>query len=169
MFRVVGDSIVKWELYKNEDVFNKFPLEEWNLMVTDVYSEKEWQKLVSKYRDWVRCYIMRTCNDNKEIAFAYLYNEDGQFKTVSFHGGGWNKSIYHTMLYYRGAIVLIKALLDIGIKVQTSCLVDNKTAFRFLKSIGFVNYRTSDTYHYFWINKKRLYNSKIYKRFSIYY
>ena len=72
-----------------------------------------------------------------------------KFKTVSFHGGGWNKSIYHTLLYYRGAAILIKALLNFCIKVRTSCLISNKTAYRFLKSIGFVNYLNSKNYHYF--------------------
>ena len=163
MIRGVCDSIIKWELFNNEDIINKFPLDEWNLIVTDIYSQKEWQEFIYEYSNLVCCFIMRTCYDNKEIAFAYLYNEDGKFKTVSFHGGGWNKSIYHTLLYYRGAVILIKALLNFCIKVRTSCLISNKTAYRFLKSIGFVNYLNSKNYHYFWINNNRLEKSRIYK------
>ena len=58
---------------------------------------------------------------------------------------------------------MIEYLLNQGRKVRTSCFVGNDRALRFLTSIGFVKYHTSDNYHYMWINIKRLQNSKIYK------
>ena len=60
-------------------------------------------------------------------------------------------------------IRLVESLLNDGLKVRTACLISNTIAYRFIKSAGFVNYRNSDTYHYFGINKKRLYSSRIYK------
>lgn len=92
--------------------------------------------------------------------------EDDKGKIVSFHGGGWGKSVANTLLFYRGMICLVESLLNDGLKVRTACLKGNTVAYRFIKSAGFVNLRNSDTYHYFWINKKRLYSSRIYKKFN---
>lgn len=160
----IRDKFIKWEPYAgNNQICSRFSLEEWHKMVADIYSDRDWQQFLSEYSLFVKCYILYCCNDSTPIAFAYVMQEDEKGKIVSFHGGGWDKSIGLTLLYYRGMIRLVESLLDSGLKVRTTCLKDNLTALRFLRSGGFVNYRTGDKYHHFWINKNRLKSSKIYK------
>ena len=132
-------------------------------MVADINSDRDWQQFLSDYSLLVKCFVLYRKADDTPIAFAYIMEEDDKGKIVSFHGGGWGKSIANTLLYYRGMIRLVESLLNDGLKVRTACLISNTIAYRFIKSAGFVNYRNSDTYHYFWINKKRLYSSRIYK------
>lgn len=161
------DNIVEWRPYiAGQEICNRFPIDEWHKMVADIDSDEDWEQFLSEYPQFVKCYVLYRINDNEPIAFAYTMQEDEHGKVVSFHGGGWNKSISHTFLYYRGMTVLVEILLNCGFRVRTACRKENLTAYRFIKSAGFVNYRNSDTYHYFWINKKRLYNSKIYKKFK---
>ena len=160
----IRDKFIKWESYAgNNKICERFPPKEWHKMVADIHSDRDWKQFLSDYSHFVKCYMLYRCNDNTPIAFAYIMQEDEKGKVVSFHGGGWDKSISLTLLYYRGMIRLVEALLDCGLKVRTTCLKENSTALRFLKSGGFVNYRTSDKYLNFWINKNRLKSSKIYK------
>lgn len=160
-----GDNIIKWDNYNQEITCNKFSFEEWHKIVTDIDTEEDWKSFLVNYSDLVECYILKDVDCNDTIGFVYLYNESIPNRIVSIHGGGWEKSMRFSLLYYRGIIILIENLLNKGIKVRTSCLVDNGRALRFLKSVGFVIYRTSDTYVQMWINEKRLKNSTIYKRF----
>ncbi len=111
----------------------------------------------------MKCYVMYTCTDNKAIAFLYIYNEDKASNIVSIHGGGWGKSFHLSLLYYRGLILMIQYLWQQGFRVRTSCMVENKRAYRFLQSVGFVIYRSTDTYIYMWINEKRLKGNRMYK------
>ena len=83
MFQTLNDSVIRWDLFNNEDIFSKFKPNEWSLIVSDIYSQQEWQNFINDYCDLVCCYVMRTCRDNREIAFAYLYNEDGIFEQVT--------------------------------------------------------------------------------------
>ena len=164
MLSFVEDAVVRWELYRGEALCDRFPIDQWRLMVTEIETDKEWRDFVDKYKDFVRCYILRSVSDNEEVAFVYLYNESGNFDIVSIHGGGWDRSIKSTMYYYRGLILMISSLIAEGRKVRTSCYIDNIRAFRFLRSVGFVPYMRSQTTIYMWINEKRLKNSSIYKR-----
>ncbi len=163
MFLPIKDSVIKWEEYNNEELFKNFSFDDWNLIVAGVETSEEWSDFLNTYRNWVKCYVLRTCLDGKVLGFVYLYNEKGNFETVSVHGGGWGKSLSHTMYYYRGLILIIEYLILQGKKVRTSCVLGNNNALRFLKSIGFVKYLTTVNAHYLWINEKRLHNSKIYK------
>ena len=163
----IRDKFIKWESYAgNNKICERFTPKEWQKIVSDIHSDRDWKQFLSDYSHFVKCYMLYRCNDNTPIAFAYIMQEDEKGKVVSFHGGGWGKSVANTLLYYRGMICLVESLLNNGLKVRTACLKSNTVAYRFIKSAGFVNHRNSDTYHYFWINKKRLYNSKIYKKFN---
>ena len=127
----IPDSYVKWDVYKKDiTIYSKFVLKEWNRIVSDIYSDDEWNNFLSE----------------------------------SLHGGGWCKTVENTLLYYRGIIVLIQDLINKGLKVRTSCFKDNMVAKRFLRSVGFVQYKETTTQYHFWINRKRLINSFIYKR-----
>ena len=136
-----------------------------NKMISDIYSDAEWKKFLTEYNDVVKCYILRTNYDDKEIAFVYLYNESGSFDIVSIHGGGWDKSIALSLLYYRGLILMIETLLVKNVKVRTTCTMNNTRAYKFLRSVGFVKYRFVDDVIYMWINEKRLMQSSVYKRY----
>lgn len=158
-----GDNIIRWDYYYKETICDKFSLEEWHKIVSDIDSEEDWQSFLSDYRDFVTCYILRQVGCKEPIGFVYLYKESTTNKILSIHGGGWGKSMHLSLLYFRGFVVFIENLLDKGIKVRTSCFVGNDRALRFLTSIGFVRYLTTENAYYMWINIKRLQNSKIYK------
>ena len=66
------------------------------------------------------------------------------------------------MLYMQGTMLLIEHLLQQGYKVRTYCAVDNLNAYRFMNSLGFVRYLTTQQKIYQWINLKRLYKSAMY-------
>lgn len=159
------DDVIRWDHYNQEVICNRFSIEEWHKMVGDIDTETEWQHFVSEYSDFVKCYILRKIGCNEAVAFVYLYKESITNKVVSIHGGGWDKSMHLSLLYYRGMIVMIEHLLNNGVKVRTSCSIKNTIAYRFLHSIGFVKYYASNTHIHMWINEKRLKNSLVYKRF----
>ena len=161
----IPDSYVKWDVYKKDiTIYSKFVLKEWNRIVSDIYSDDEWNNFLSECEGYVQCYILHRCKDNKPIAFSFLLQEDDKGHIVSLHGGGWCKTVENTLLYYRGIIVLIQDLINKGLKVRTSCFKDNMVAKRFLRSVGFVQYKETTTQYHFWINRQRLINSFIYKR-----
>ena len=163
MLESISDSIIKWEVFSNEKLCEHFPLEEWKLMVSDIESDKEWSTFLHDYRDFIKCYILYIRKTKQKIGFVYLYNESKLFNVISVHGGGWGKGTKMSLMYYRGLLLMIEYLLSQRKKVRTSCFVGNDRALRFLTSIGFVRYLTTDNSHYMWINQKRLQNSKIYK------
>ena len=163
MLERISDSIVKWEVFHNDKLCEYFPFDEWAQMIADINTDAEWMEFLNDNKELIKCYVLYTCSNNQKIGFLYLYNEDFFFNVVSVHGGGWEKSIGSSLLYYRGLILMIEYLLGQGKKVRTSCFVGNDKAFRFLKSIGFVMYLLTENAHYMWINQKRLQNSKIYK------
>lgn len=167
MFNCIEDSVIRWDLFRNEQLCEKFPPNEWKLMVSDISSNDEWRKFIAHNQELVRCYILRTCANKEDIAFVYLYNEKGIFDVVSIHGGGWGRSMRLSLLYYRGLILMIETLLSQGKKVRTSCFIDNKRAFRFLRGIGFVPYCYTQTAIHMWINEKKLIQSPIYKHLRL--
>lgn len=163
--RSFRDTIIEWNVYKKDKaICSRFALNEWNKIVSDIYSDDEWNSYLLKCEGYVQCYILCKCKENKPVAFSFIMQEDDKGHVVSLHGGGWHKTVESTLLYYRGLIVLIQQLMHRGIKVHTSCFKNNVIAKRFLRSVGFVQYKETATSLLFWINEKRLYNSPIYKR-----
>lgn len=158
------DGIVEWVDYEQEAVCSKFSCDEWQLIASDIHSDEEWRQFVAEYCDLVECYILKLKSNGKSIAFVYLYRDPLSNNVISVHGGGWGKTMRLSLLYYRGLIVMLEHLLNLGFKVRTSCLIENKRAYRFLQSVGFVKYNSFEGYVYMWINEKRLKSSAIYKR-----
>ena len=158
---IITDDIVKWVPYtKDEKICERYPLDQWHCAVHDIDSDDEWASFLSE-STIVRCYILKMCSNNQSIAFVYTMQEDFDGKIVSIHGGGWN----NPLMYYRGYILMIKHLLDKGLKVRTYCQLSNPSAIRFSRSVGFVPYRYSSEEVFMWINHKRLTSTKLYKRF----
>lgn len=145
---------------KSKDMFSE---KEWNKIFPDLSSFKEIEVFLSK--GYGQCMIANTLT-GESFAFVFLYCENERDKKISFHGGGWlkNNSIQH----YVATMALIEELFASGYKVRTSCLVNNDVAFRFLHSLGFIKYRSTDHYHYMWLPYKRFINTPIYKRIKKY-
>ena len=157
------DETVIWEHHNGDNICTRFSIEDWGKIVSDIHTNKEWVSLVEEYSDLIECYILKRRCDNHEIGFIYLYHESVLTNIVSIHGGGWEKSMISSILYYRGLILMIRNLLSQGFRVRTSCFISNEKAYRFLKIIGFVVFKTSDKSHYMWINQRRLLTGRIYK------
>ena len=105
-------------------------------------------------------YITPSQTVSIQEVFNTVMPEDFDGKVFSIHGGGWE----NYLLYYRGFMLIIKHMLDHGLKVRTYCQLSNPRAIRFVRSVGFVPYRYSDENVFMWISDKKLKNSVLYKR-----
>ena len=139
-----------------------FKESDWLNIFSDVTSAKELEDFMNM--DCGQCFVAYNSVSNTPFGFIYVYVEDEQTKKVSIHGGGWLPC--HVLLNYRAYIILIDWLLQQGFKVRTACQIDNMKAFRFNKSVGFVNHYTSKNYRYLWISEKRLHSSSIFQRIN---
>ena len=155
----ITDGTIKWKIYSGENILDRFSLYEWKQIASDISSYDEWVEFLATYPDIVRCYVLEECSTSSDIAFVYLYREG--LNIVSIHGGGWE----NPLMYYRGYILMIKRLLENGLKVRTCCQLSNPSAIRFSRSVGFVPYRYTTDEVFMWISEKRLRSSKLYKRF----
>lgn len=163
MSHQLSDSSVKWVSYNcYEKICAQYSPNQWHCAVHDIDSDEEWAVFLSE-STIVKCYVLKLSSNDKSIAFVYTKQEDIKGKIVSIHGGGWENPI----MYYRGYILMIKHLLDKGLKVRTYCQLSNPAAIRFSRSVGFVPYRYSSEEVFMWINYKRLTASKLYKRFYL--
>ena len=157
----IEDGMVKWVPYSCNEIINgRYPLDTWHKIVRDIDSDEEWADFLEN-TNFVKCYVLKLCSNDKSIAFVYTIQEDLKGDKVSIHGGGWESPL----MYYRGYILMLKHLLEKGIKVRTYCDKSNRAAIRFDKSVGFVPYRYSAEEVFMWISEKRLKSSKLYKYF----
>ena len=160
----VSDSVIEWRPYKQgDDIVKRFSDEDWHKIASDVDSEEILQKLLEDHPDRIQGYVLYEVKSNTSIAFVYILKESSADDMVSYHGGGWHKSMHHTILYSRGTIVMVEKLLSKGFKVITYNDIGNKRAFHFMQGVGFVKYYTSDTNNYMFINDDLLKNSKMYE------
>lgn len=137
-----------------------FSATEWNKIFPDLYTYAEINVFLSKgYGQYLIAYNLISM---EPFAFVFLYLEDKKQRKVVFHGGGWKKG--NTLLHYTAFVYLLERLFKKKYKIRTSCLVSNERAFRFLHSVGFVNYYTTTNYRYLWLPQKRFQNTEIYKR-----
>ena len=159
---VIEDSFVVWEPYlKDIRLCDRFSVEQWKQIAGDIKSDAEWAEFVGRYVNSVQCWVLKNRATNLPIAFVYLFNEEGYWEKVSIHGGGWESPL----MYYRGFMLIIKHMLDHGMKVRTYCQLSNPRAIRFVRSVGFVPYRYSEKEVFMWINAKTLKSSELYKYF----
>ncbi len=158
---IVSDEVVKWVPYcRGEILCGRYSLDDWHKAVHDIDSDEEWANLLDESYI-VKCYVLKLCSNDKSIAFLYTKKEDFAGKIFSVHGGGWGKPL----LFYRGYILMLKHLLEQGLKVRTYCQLSNPRAIRFSRSVGFVPYRYTEDEVFMSISKKRLKSSKLYQRF----
>lgn len=158
-------SDITWRRTSSKEYFReRFQDEDWHRIFVDFKSDNDCSPYLTQYKDIVQSYTLYDNKSQQSIALIWLILEEVNKHIISIHGGGWDKSVRLSFLYYRGLIVMIDHLLKQGFKVRTSCLIANERAFRFLRSVGFVKYYSTDTKHLMWINAKRLESSSIYKR-----
>jgi hypothetical protein len=158
---VVLDDIVKWVPYcRDEIICGRYSLDDWHKAVHDIDSDEGWADLLDESYI-VKCYVLKLCSNDKSIAFLYTKKEDFAGKIFSVHGGGWE----NRLMYYRGYVLMLKHLLEQGLKIRTYCQLSNPTAIRFSRSVGFVPYRYSEDEVFMWISERTLKKSKLYARF----
>lgn len=151
---------IEWRIVRNVSAENMFSETDWAKIFTDASSYLEVNEFLSK--GYGQCFVARNLLNNEDFAFVFIYMRDFKENTIVFHGGGWKNG--NTMLHYTALVYLLDKLFRKGYKIRTSCLLSNKKAFRFIRSVGFVNHYTSENYHYFWLPYKRFINTNIYKR-----
>lgn len=163
------NGLVFWKCYAEGDIVCKrFPYDEWHKIAQDIDSDVELRDLLLNNPTAIRGFVLYDKTSKQPIAFSYILKEDKYGNVISFHGGGWNKGTRASICYFSGVAILIERLLLDGYKVRTYCLSDNLPAYRFMHSLGFRKYKSTDTTIYQWINLKNLYNSKIFQRVSQY-
>lgn len=159
---IISDQLVEWNTFRPADeVKTNFSQHDWYNIVDDIHSDREWELFLSSHSDFVLCYVLKRCDTKKAIAFIYLMFEYDDANVLSIHGGGWDEPV----LYYRGYVLILKFLLEIGYKVRTYCSLANTSAIRFSRSVGFIPYRYTDSKVYMWISEKTLKRTMLYKRF----
>lgn len=158
---MIDDGVIKWVPYNREEkICARYSIDVWHRAVHDIDSDEEWASFLED-AIIVDCWVLKLYSNDKTIAFLYTKREDYKGKVFSVHGGGWE----NPLMYYRGYILMIKYLLDQGLKVRTYCQLSNPSAIRFSRSVGFVPYRYTSEEVFMWINHKRLMSTKLYKRF----
>ncbi len=162
---MMPDSKIRWERYADGNgVIDKFSKEDWHKIASDIDSEEELRELLESFPHKIQAFVLYENGTNEAIGFIYLLKERRNYKTLSYHGGGWKRSIKFTYLYLRGTILMIEHILSQGYKVQTYCSIENSKAYKFMQSLGFVKYSIAESCIRQWINTKRLRNSLIYKK-----
>jgi hypothetical protein len=155
----MGNEIgIKWIRLSNEEIVTRFSEHDWHNILSDISSDKELHELLQM--DFVSGYVAYN-RKNVAVAFIMLIEEVWRGNQVQVHGGCWSGSPWDS---YNAMIVMLEKLFDEGKSVRSQCTLDNIRAVRFLKSLGFINHYTSDSYRHFWLPYKRFVNSAIYKR-----
>lgn len=155
---------IKWTLCGADDIIRgRFNQDTWHLMLGEIETEKELSDFLIDYDSVTACFLLHDIRSGSAIGFVLILLEVIDKNTISIHGGGWSEAKNASWSYYRGICLIIQTLLNAGINVITSCLISNKRACRFLKSIGFSEYYIGNKCRCLHINKKSMTNSRIYK------
>ena len=163
---IVNDSLLNWRQYKDTDaVVSKFTIYDWHRIASDIDTEEEFATLLHTYPDRIVGLVLCHNVTGECVAFAYLLDEGGPCYAVSLHGGGWGNGLGHSLLFFRGVILLVGNLLEKGCDVITYCSKDNSRAYKFMGAVGFIPYEVKDNRVYMRVNIERLRRCKPYSRF----
>ena len=141
---IIGRGFV-WKLYQGEDFLapGRFSIEQWNRIVTDIYTMEQWQSFLKEFSDYCTCYVLYKDGDETPLAMSYVMAEHGRYdnykhgEVVSAHGGGWFNDFGHKYLYAKSWLCLVNYLSDLGCKVLTNATEDNRSALHLIKNTGF--------------------------------
>lgn len=157
-----SNDYIRWQHCRNDfSIRHYFSDHDWNNIIADIHSDEELQEACKQ--GYISVYKAYFAQKSTPIGFVLIMVDDPIKKYVSIHGGGWDKSASY--FYICCYMAMIVQLLQTGVKVHTSCKLENKRAMHLNHSIGFVNYAKREGYSYKYINKLRLQRSLLYKRF----
>lgn len=128
--------------------------------VCEKYPNDDWQKILGETTeddlvDLNNCsnvVIYLWCDMITEVPHGMLYLEE-DFKNpgyIIFHGGTWNHDFRYYNSIFESLIKLFYFLINLGYGLLTTCSVDNITADKFQKALGFEEISKEDNI----INKK---------------
>ncbi len=160
-----GDSVISTTDFGNAEVVSKFKYGDWHLIVGDIDTNEEWVQFLKDNPHFIESYLLITKEDNQPFAFFYLLHEYDDKNIVSFHGGGWNNSLYYTLLHFRSAFLIARSLTEKGIKVRTYCKSYNEKAYRFLREVGYIKYRQVNDTIEMYFSERKMKRSKLYQKF----
>lgn len=147
------------------DIISKFSKSDWHLIASDIDTIEDWVDFLTKCPSYVKSYLLSSRDDNKPFGFFYLLFDYDNKNVVSFHGGGWNKSLYYTLLHFRSAFLVAQALKKNGFKVRTCCKSYNEKAYKFLREVGYVKYRQDEDTIEMYFSERKMKRSKLYQKF----
>ncbi len=150
---------VEWKRRSTEDIFNLFEPQEWHKIFADITTREQFEDFLSSGVG--ECWVAYDKQKDKAIAFVHLHMA-GRGDNVVVHGGSWTDN---PSINYISLLCILDSIFSQGFGIRTSCLCENKKAYRFLHSVGFVKYRTADGYHYLWLDENRFRNTVVYNRF----
>lgn len=151
---------IEWRERSSEEIFDRFELSEWLKIFTGCENKESFENLASV--GFGKFWIAYDTEAEQPLAFIFIYTMNNDSVAI-FHGGGWTKQ---PAVNYLCITALLNKLFDMGYRIRTSCLHDNKVAFRFLHSVGFVKYRAEGDYDFLWLSEKRFRKSLPYRRFG---
>ena len=160
------DSIIYCIPYNSKcSICDKMSIEKLHLILPNVNNEVELVEYLQKFPSVISCWTVHMRHNDEPLGFFLIEDCVENVPTVKLHGGGWAKNLLLTPLYFRTGILLIKALLNRGIKVRTQVDEENTRSQRFVKGLGFVKYRKYGRDIQMWISYKRIYKNKYYKKY----
>lgn len=151
--------MIEWRRLSNEVIVSRFAKRDWNNIFSGITTDEELRDHLQV--DFASGYVAYS-EAGIPIAIALLIEEYWRGNQVQVHGGCWSGSAWDS---YSAIITLIEQLFADGKAVRSQCSLDNERTTRFLKSVGFINHYTSDSYRHFWLPHKRFVNTAMYKRF----
>lgn len=153
-------SRIEWRERSSEEIFDRFEPSEWLKIFSDCESRESFENFANA--GFGKCWIAYDTEAAQPLAFIFIYTMENDSVAI-FHGGGWSKQ---PTTNYICMTTLLNKLFGMRYRIRTSCLRDNKVAFRFLHSVGFIKYRTEGNYDFLWLSEKRFKQSLIYQRFG---
>lgn len=154
---IFNDAFIEWHLQSSERILSRFLKKDWDNIFSGFVSDEEFDVFLSR-NDNV-CYVAYDRQTKEPFGFVLTYLTDNG--RLQLHGGSWAGSTFKN---YHALVILLESLLMKGYKVRTSQDSSNVNAFRFMKSIGFIKYWSTDDRNYLWLSEKKMKSSAIYRR-----
>lgn len=160
---VIGDMFFRLYNPQKDSVVGKYSKEDWNQIFMGV-TEAELKELSS----CINVIILLWCDIKTEDPHGMLYFEESHLyaKEVLFHGGTWDHSPKYFVQIYHSIICVFRFLLDIGAIIRTTCMIDNKRADKFQKSLCMVETKRDEHISYKTLNREKFDNSIFIQRIN---
>lgn len=78
-----NDNLIKWiDHCKEDDIFNKFQIEDWNKIIYGISSNNEWIDFLNKHSNIIKCFSLYHIAENHLIGFAFILLENEKKKDL---------------------------------------------------------------------------------------